>query len=62
MDNAIDYRASRTEAKDLRERLKNELDWLEICGWAVIKEGDGFRLKMAGRPDKIVRNGVIHHG
>ena len=62
MDNCIDFRTSKTEEKDLRERLKNEIDWLEICGWAVIKEGDGLRLRMAGRPDKVVRNGVIHHG
>ena len=62
MDNVIEFRTSKTEAADLRERLKNDMDWLEICGWAVTKEDDGLRLRMAGRPDKIVRNGVIHHG
>ena len=62
MDNCIDFRTSKTEEKDLRERLKNEIDWLDICGLAVIKEGDGLRLRMAGMPDKVVRNGVIHHG
>ena len=62
MDNVIEFRTTQEEAVELKERLKNEIDWLEICGWAVIKEGDGLRLRMAGRPDKVVRNGVIHHG
>ena len=62
MDNAIEFRTSPKEAADLRERLKEEIDWLEICGWEAHHEKDQIRLTQAGRADVIIRNGVIHHG
>ena len=62
MDNAIEYRITPAETKALRDSLRDEIDWWKELGWVVAEERGGFVLRMAGRPDKVVRNGVINHG
>ena len=62
MDNVIEYRITQAETKALRDSLRDEIDWWKELGWVVAEERGGFVLRMAGRPDKVVRNGVINHG
>jgi len=61
MDNVIEYRPAKRLA-DLNALLVEQINVLINKGWRISVDGDCFRLKMAGRPDKVVRNGVINHG
>lgn len=61
MDNVIEYQPA-TTTHELNALLEAEVNRWLARGWKLSLEGGLFRLKMAGRPDKVVRNGVIHHG
>lgn len=61
MDNVIEYRPARA-IYELNALLEAEVNRLVGKGWELSLEGGLFRLKMQGRPDKVVSNGVINHG
>ena len=61
MDNVIEYRPA-TTTHELTALLEADVNRWVDKGWKLSLEGGLFRLKMQGRPDKVVRNGVINHG
>lgn len=62
MDNAIDYTPAPQTAEMLNALLMEEVNRWVDKGWELSLRDGLFRLNMVGRPEKTIRNGVIHHG